>query len=132
MGRATPFTKEDDARLAALAEYDEKKDWKKISVIMGFTPRQCRDRWVNYISCPEKPWTKEDDKLLVQLSVTIKSPSALTAFFPGRSRVQVRNRLEKMQRRLARDDYLLREWVRAVADPDYLKPKVQNKYLSRL
>ena len=64
------FTVGEDTFLKNLVQVYGKNDWKKISSLMpGRNPKQCRDRWSNYLSEDRKtePWTQEEDQILLDL-----------------------------------------------------------------
>lgn len=90
------FTKEEDARLSYLVQMFGTKDWNLISNMMPFrNARQCKDRFKNYLS-PQinlKPWTKEEDLLLIQ-KVKELGPKwvQISQYFEGRSDNNLKNR----------------------------------------
>lgn len=90
------FAKEEDVRLQYLVQMFGTKDWKLISYYMLLrNARQCKDRFKNYLS-PKinlKPWTKEEDKMLIQ-KVTEFGPKwvYISKFFEGRSDNNLKNR----------------------------------------
>lgn len=97
------FTREEDNVLTQLVEKYGVGDWDRISKDMkNRTPRQCRERWINYIS-PElsnEPWSVEEDQLLDELYAEYGSRwHKIAEFFPNRSGNCVRNRYKLRQRR---------------------------------
>ena len=89
------FTQEeDDALMLLYQQYGN--DWKMISAILkNRTPRQCRDRWKNYLSpnVSKTPWTTEDDLLLYQKFLEFGRQWAIIAkYFPGRTDIHIKNR----------------------------------------
>lgn len=90
------FTAEEDARLIELVRIHGNKAWKKIASIMKTrTTRQCRERYINYLSpsVTNGPWSAQDDQLLIE-KVQEMGPkwSKIAKFFPSRSDVNVKNR----------------------------------------
>ncbi|OHT04339.1 hypothetical protein TRFO_28164 [Tritrichomonas foetus] len=63
------FSKEEDEQLKALVgQYDE-PDWKKIaSCLKSRSPRQCRERYNNYLrpDLINGPWSPEEEDLLIE------------------------------------------------------------------
>lgn len=90
------FTAEEDHKLIELVARFGTQSWKKIANFMQTrTTRQCRERYVNYLS-PELtngPWTVEESRLLLK-KVEDYGPcwSKISRFFPHRSDVNVKNR----------------------------------------
>ncbi|KAI5490439.1 RNA polymerase II transcription regulator recruiting protein [Trichomonas vaginalis G3] len=100
------FTPQEDQILTNLVQKYGPGDWDRISRDMkNRTPRQCRERWINYIS-PElsnDPWTQEEDQLLDELYSEYGSRwHKIAEFFPNRSGNCVRNRYKLRQRRAQR------------------------------
>jgi len=63
------FTEEEDQKLTSIVMQVGAKDWIKVSQLMETrNPRQCRERWNNYINPALRtdPWTPEEDILLDQ------------------------------------------------------------------
>lgn len=61
----------------------------------GRTARQCRDRWVNYLSPSNKngPWSHEEDQLLAEKYIEHGPQwTTIAKFFDGRSENNVKNR----------------------------------------
>lgn len=91
------FFTEDEDRLLSMAaiKYNQSK-WNLIAqCVPGKTPKQCRDRWANYLqpSLKFEPWSQEEDELLLSLvSKNGTRWSQLTSHFPNRSTNSVKNR----------------------------------------
>lgn len=90
------FTAEEDARLIELVRIHGNKAWKKIASIMKTrTTRQCRERYINYLSpsVTNGPWSAEEDQLLIE-KVQEMGPkwSKIVKFFTSRSDVNIKNR----------------------------------------
>jgi hypothetical protein len=63
------FTSAEDAALVDLVHEIGLSDWDKISArLPGRNPRQCRDRWFNYLSpdVQNRPWTAEEEQRLLK------------------------------------------------------------------
>lgn len=97
------FTADEDKRLSDLVYKVGQEDWDLISRNMiNRTPRQCRERWINYIApnLSNEPWTKEEDDLLDELYTEYGSRwHKIAEIFPNRSGNAVRNRFKLRQRR---------------------------------
>ena len=89
------FSAEEDQVLLQLHE-QYGNDWKLIAAIMrNRTPRQCRDRYKNYLSptITKNPWTTQDDILLYQKFKEFGRQWAIIAkYFPGRTDIHIKNR----------------------------------------
>lgn len=62
------FTKDEDKNLKKIVESMHVLDWDAIASKMeGRTARQCKDRWLNYLSpsVNTNEWTKEEDEILI-------------------------------------------------------------------
>jgi hypothetical protein len=107
------FTTQEDNHLRELVARFGTSDWRRIASAMGTrNPRQCRERWRNYVNpqVAEPPdWTEEEDtRLEVAYAAVGARWMALASYFPGRSMVNVKNRVLVLKRRgqrlLARQD----------------------------
>lgn len=92
----TKFTKEEDEKLQKVIRKLGTRDWEAIASCMkNRSPRQCRERWTNYLM-PElssAPWTPDEDELLEKLYSQYGSKwSKIASHFPNRSANIVRNR----------------------------------------
>lgn len=90
------FTKQEDKLLTEAALYYNEKNWVLIAEkVPGRTPKQCRDRWVNYLQPSLKftPWTDHEDKLLISL-VNLHGThwTMMKNKFPNRSTNSLKNR----------------------------------------
>lgn len=90
------FTPEEDEKLKLLIKKYGENDWNTISKKMRKrNPRQCKDRWINYLSpsLDFSPWTEEDDKKLVELYNQYGAKwTKLASFFQSRTSINVKNR----------------------------------------
>lgn len=101
------FTPQEDEKLRELVAAFGDSDWQKISSEMVTrSPRQCRERWVTYLS-PNVimgNWTDKEDDLLIQLQRDFGSHWKLIAsWFPNRTDVALRNRFSVLKRREAKN-----------------------------
>ena len=96
------FSPEEDELLKEQVKENGEKGWRKIAEhLPGRTARQCRERWVNYLSpnVSLAPWTAEEDILLNTLVAEHgKHWSKISSFFPSRTDVQLKNRYNSVKR----------------------------------
>ncbi|OHS92929.1 hypothetical protein TRFO_40718 [Tritrichomonas foetus] len=94
--RKNKFTREEDDKLTLIVQQLGDTNWKRIADQMGTRNyRQCRERWKNYLSpsVSKDPWTKEQDKLLLEKFNEYGSQwSLIVRFFPNRTDVNIKNR----------------------------------------
>ena len=94
--RRRVFRPEEDKLLVQLVGEGKCKNWVEIaSHLNGRTPRQCRDRWTNFLdpSNTFAPWTPEEDKLLVEKVNEYGTKwQTIKPFMPGRSDNCLKNR----------------------------------------
>jgi hypothetical protein len=92
------FTAQDDEELTRLVGSFSGENWAGVAENMthGFTSRQCRERWKNYLDPRLKnvPWTDDEDARLLDAYERIgRRWTVIAAIFPGRSGNTIRNRL---------------------------------------
>lgn len=101
------FTQEEDDRLIEVIQRLGTRDWEGIAQEMKHrTPRQCRERWNNYLSpsITSDPWTSQEDELLDSLYDEFGSKwSKIAEYFPNRSANGIRNRYKLRQRRILKE-----------------------------
>jgi hypothetical protein len=78
-------------------------NWTEVSRQMKTrNPRQCRERWTNYLSpdiC-QRPWTDDEDHLLLRKVAEFGAKWVqITAFFPRRTDSSLKNRWFILMRR---------------------------------
>jgi hypothetical protein len=78
-------------------------DWTLIaSYLEGRNPRQCKERWTNYLSpdiC-DAPWSAEEDLLLCQKQRELGCKWVqIAAFLPNRTDAMAKNRFNRLKRR---------------------------------
>lgn len=94
--RRRVFTTDEDKYLAKLVTSKECTNWFEVAQkIPGRTPRQCRDRWTNYL-CPTnsfEPWTPEEDQKVIEHVNELGTRwSLISKLVPGRSDNCIKNR----------------------------------------
>lgn len=92
------FSKQEDEKLMYLVKNCGKKlDWRTISLDMvGRTPRQCRERYMNYLDprLVKSEWTREEDNLILNEYNKIGNRwQRISEMLCGRSASSVRNRI---------------------------------------
>lgn len=94
--RRVKFSKEEDDILQHQVAIFGPRRWNIIShALPGRTPRQCRDRFMNYLNenLVNGPWTTEEDDLLQKLYYQYGPQwSLLRTYFQGRSANNIKNR----------------------------------------
>lgn len=90
------FSKTDDQLLTKAVIKKKKVSWNEVArYVPGKTPKQCRDRWTNYLqpSLSFDPWTDSDDQLLVSLVNKYGTHwSKMRLYFKNRSTNAIKNR----------------------------------------
>jgi len=90
------FTKNEDLLLVFLVQKFSTNSWKTISCYMQErTPRQCRERWRNYLepSINRTEWTQDEDQRLCDMVTIIgKKWSLIKKYFSNRSYNSIKNR----------------------------------------
>ena len=96
------FSAEEDARLKEIVSIHGTKNWLKISKLMGTrNPRQCRERWNNYINpvLRNDSWTKEEEAILEEKFKEYGPHwNKIGKFLVNRSDNNIRNRWMMIQR----------------------------------
>ncbi|OHS96680.1 Transcription factor WER [Tritrichomonas foetus] len=90
------FTVEDDMKLKKLVEKYGEHRWAFVaSKMKNRNTRQCRERWINYLSplAVNGKWTDEEDEHLREKVHTIgRKWKLISKSFPGRTDINIRNR----------------------------------------
>ena len=100
------FTQEEDRVILEMVKQYGIRVWKQISERLGSrTPRQCRERWKNYLSpgIDSSPWTHDEDAILEKMVRQLGPKwSIIRDSLPGRTDVNIKNRYALIQRRSMR------------------------------
>jgi hypothetical protein len=98
------FSPAEDRRLSEVVNFLGSKDWDEVASHMpGRNPRQCRERWKNYVNptIMRLPWTPSEEMLLEQKIAELGPKwELISRCFPNRSRNYVKNHWMTKQRRL--------------------------------
>ena len=107
------FSAEEDQRLKDLVAELGESNWNEISARLGNrTPRQCRERFRNYLSpnISNDPWNNDDDERLRKLFKQYGPKWSLIAtYFPNRSDVNVKNHWSQINNKNTREQNLQKE-----------------------
>jgi hypothetical protein len=115
------FLKAEDDQLRLLVAKFGESNWNLIALYMSRrNARQCRERYRNYLSpnLQPTPWTSEEETRLCE-KVREFGPkwSKISAFFPGRTEVNVKNQWAAINCRNARvEKYAKQKEVMEVND----------------
>ena len=109
------FSKIEDSILTYTINQFPDISWVEIAkFIPGRSPRQCRERWINYLSpsLNQEQWSKEEDNLLLELvKKNGKKWSLLTEYFPSRSYSNIKNRWYSTIKYLYEDEKFDKELI---------------------
>ncbi|KAI5528046.1 RNA polymerase II transcription regulator recruiting protein [Trichomonas vaginalis G3] len=109
-GQRHKFTRAEDELLKSLVQVYGETKWALISEKMQTrSPRQCRERYKNYLSpkIQNSPWTPEEENLLIQKYQQLGPKwSIISVFFAPRSDVNVKNHWAVMMNRNQREKNL--------------------------
>ena len=139
VNRRRLFGPEDDKTLNDIVTNHEWKGWKAVAKLLpGFTPKQLRDRWHNYLSPKNKfsPWTPEEDQILIDKVRELGTKwSTIASFLEGRSDNCVKNRwnsvLKTLNQQKAKKENVVLPPITTFFSPDEIqqKPKQMVQYL---
>lgn len=98
------FSEEEDSLLRELVNAHGENSWIEIASLMpGRNSRQCRERWLNYLSphLNTKTWTSEEDSLLLEKQKEFgTSWVRISKYFEGRTDQMCKNRFFLLRRKL--------------------------------
>lgn len=102
-GKRSIFTPREDAKLRYLVETAGRKlNWRTISFEMeGRTPRQCRERYNNYLNpnIQHKEWSAEEDEIILRQYAIVGSHwQQIASCLNGRTGNAIRNRYFSLTR----------------------------------
>ena len=104
------FTSDEDERLRYLVKQLGDQNWALISSFMpGRLPRQCRERYIGYLSpnLNKSPWTPEEDRVLLRKLLEYGPKwMKMVPFFKGRSDCNIKNRWYKHLKKSVSNDYI--------------------------
>lgn len=103
------FSPEEDKLLIETVYKIGTNDWNKVSKELyrmsqnsyQRSPKQCKDRYVNYLSpdIKNKEWTLEEDQCLIYyFMLNAYHWSSIKKFLPGRSEISIKNRFNKLKK----------------------------------
>jgi len=97
------FTADEDDKLREIVKSMKKLDWKSVSEKMeNRTPRQCRERWNNYVDpfLHNDVWTEDEDRLLLKkYSEYGNHWMRIKNHFKGRSANSLKRRYEQLSKK---------------------------------
>lgn len=101
------FTKSEDSQLYNLVKLYGENDWRTIADQMPYrTPRQCRERWTNYVNpnLNKKPWSVSEDMCLIMKHHDFGNKwKIIQRFFPGRSKNDIKQRIKHLNSNMSND-----------------------------
>jgi hypothetical protein len=96
------FTQQEDSKLSEVVQELGTRDWQQVArQIPGRNARQCRERWLNYLSPDVRngPWTPAEEQLLLEKYAEFGPAwKRIATFFPTRTDINVKSRWQLMQR----------------------------------
>ncbi|EAY02084.1 Myb-like DNA-binding domain containing protein [Trichomonas vaginalis G3] len=119
------FTHEEDNKILKLVQRYGENDWKKVaSKMKGRNVRQCRERFKNYLSpnIDWSGWSEDEDKQLIEKYREMGPKwKVLSSFFPKRTEIIVKNRMNKILRKINKGKY------RNTMMPEYSNPQASHQ-----
>jgi len=122
------FTDDEDNILKKLLDVDGVKNWDQVAEhLPGRSPRQCRDRYNNYLvkNYAKKPWTEEEDRIIIE-QYNILGPHwvKISKMLKDRSGNNVKNRWHKSLSKRAKPE------IRYPDIPQIIKPRRKVIYVT--
>jgi hypothetical protein len=113
------FSAEEDSQLAQVVGELGTNSWEAVAAfVAGRNPRQCRDRWRNYLApnVGNGPWTPAEEELLIAKQAELGCAwTQIARFFRSRTDINIKSRWHQIQRR----------WRRAAADDRQSSPAAE-------
>lgn len=117
--RHCAFSPDEDANLRNLISIHGETNWQKIALSMfRRSARQCRERWMVLKKREEskRPWTEEDDALLVQKCIELGPKwKKIELYFNGRDSQSLKCRWKLLTRNAEIDSLMMSEQVQSTA-----------------
>lgn len=96
LSKKVKFTRAEDIKLRDLVNKYSTNNWKIIAKeLPPRTPRQCRERWNNYIdpNLSQEPWTQEEDEILMRIHDQFGNHwKQIESYLPNRSKNSIKKR----------------------------------------
>lgn len=135
------FSEEEDSRLRELVSEHGENSWIQIASLMpGRNSRQCRERWLNYLTpkLNTNTWTAEEDSLLLEKQKELgTSWVRISKFFEGRTDQMCKNRFFLLQRKLEKKPHKRRNMTvmpqatpTIIGTPFFLQFPANNKIMN--
>ena len=101
------WTREEDEIIIKFVKENGTKNWRKLcDLLPGRIGKQCRERWRNHLdpNINHKPWTKEEDELLLKYHGMYGNKWVLlSSLIPKRSDNAIKNRWNATLKKQAKD-----------------------------
>jgi hypothetical protein len=99
------FTEVEDERIRQLVLQHGEGKWHLLAdELPGRTARQCRERWLSYLSphVVNGAWTADEDRLLLTKAEELGHQwKTLERLFPGRSNINIKNHWRQLTKKAA-------------------------------
>lgn len=122
--RHCAFSPEEDANLRKLISQHGENDWMTVSLSMARrSARQCRERWLVLKKREEskRPWSHEEDNLLVQKCIELGPKWAkIEKFFIGRDVISIKSRWKLLTSNAEIDSLMMSEQNHPKTDEKHL------------
>jgi hypothetical protein len=100
------FALEEDIQLAHAVDDLGTDSWAAVAArVAGRSPRQCRERWCNYLApnVDNGPWTPAEEELLISKQAELGAAwKQISRFFPCRTDINIKSHWHQIQRRRRR------------------------------
>jgi hypothetical protein len=102
--KKTKWTPEEDDQLRLAVQAFGTGSWNQVAeLVPSRTGKQCRERWIGQLapSVSRETWSLDEDAVLVRAHATAGNRwTAIAAQLPGRSALHVKNRWNRLMRRV--------------------------------